>query len=49
MLHLFDIMLQLVIKYLYIRKMENKVFIYSKFQFIQFQFYLTFKIAISVS
>jgi hypothetical protein len=32
MLHLFDIMLQLVIKYLYIRKMENKVFIYSKFQ-----------------
>jgi hypothetical protein len=30
MLHLFDIMLQFVIKYLYIRKMENKVFVYSK-------------------
>ena len=30
MLHLFDIMLQLVIKYLYIRKMKNKVYVYSK-------------------
>jgi hypothetical protein len=30
MLHLIDSMLLLVIKYLYIRKMENKVFFYSK-------------------